>query len=77
MIQIQILGPQGAGKGNAIALIAKCLAEKGLTVHVQGAETHNKEKLARPIEQLVSRLRSETLVLTELQTGPGKGGVDG
>ena len=71
-IHIQISGPDKAGKGLTLALIAHALERAGLRVSVQGAETHNHPKLSRSDEQLAARLleKCPSIVITELQTTP-------
>lgn len=67
-ITVVVQGTTHAGKGCALAAIAHFLRSNGVEVVVQGADSHNKEKLERPDEALLARLRESRVVLTELQT---------
>lgn len=67
-ITVVVQGTTHAGKGCALAAIAHFLQSNGVEVVVQGADSHNKEKLERPDEALLARLRESRVVLTELQT---------
>lgn len=51
-----------------LAAIAHFLQSNGVEVVAQGADSHNKEKLERPDEALLARLRESRVVLTEQQT---------
>lgn len=67
-IHIVVQGGEHTGKGCALAAIAHFLEANGVEVFVQGAESHNKEKLARPDDALLARLRESRVVLMEQQT---------
>ena len=69
MVNIVVEGPDKAGKGHIIAAIAHALQQLGCVVQVQGAETHNAEKLHKNDEELTSRLKGMTIRITEMQTG--------
>ncbi len=66
-INIIVQGSTHAGKG-CMGAIAHFLQFNGVEVVVQGADSHNKEKLERPDEALLARLRESRVVLTEQQT---------
>lgn len=67
-INIIVQGSTHAGKGCTLAAIAHFLQSNGVEVVAQGADSHNKEKLERPDEALLARLRESRVVLTEQQT---------
>lgn len=67
-INVVVQGPEKAGKGTLMAFLVHQLRAHGIEVAVQGAETHNREKLERPDDALIARLRECQVVLTEQQT---------
>jgi thymidylate kinase len=70
MITIVVEGPDKAGKGHVMALIAKLLMANGFDVSVIGAETHNAKTLAKTEEALFEKLKTKDMkiTITELQT---------
>ncbi len=67
-VTIIIQGASHSGKGTIIAAVAHKLQELGCKVVVQAAETHNKEKLEKPDEELVPRLSDVEVVIMEQRT---------
>lgn len=74
-LHVEVSGPDRGGKGLLIALIAHYLEGLGIPVVVQGAETHNKDKLGTGDEELSARLQVKhvQVVFTEMQTSPRLG----
>lgn len=68
-ITILFQGNSHAGKGCAMAAIAHYLQSNGVDVVVQSADSHNKEKLSRPDNELLARLHGTQVILMEQQTG--------
>lgn len=72
-VEINVSGPEHAGKTTLIALIARSLQDAGLTVQVQLADPQIFEKIAMGQEALRARLHKDTQVrLTETQTARGE-----
>lgn len=67
-VVITVQGPSHSGKGTTIAAIAHRLEELGATVIVQSAQTHNKEKLEKPDEELAKRLDGIEVIIMEQRT---------
>jgi hypothetical protein len=67
-VNIVILGPDKSRKGYLISLIAKTLTEHGVNVIVQGAETHNKEKLEKTVDEIDLKIEGLSVLITEQQT---------
>ena len=71
MISIIVEGPEKAGKGHAMALIANYLKSTGLDVTIQGEHTHNAKKLAQDAMEHITRLSNAKIVIKEMRTsGP-------
>jgi thymidylate kinase len=67
-ILINVSGPDKSGKGHLVALIAHFLEAEGLDIVVQGGESHNAKKMAKPDQELIERLKGMRIVLTEQRT---------
>lgn len=69
MLTIQVIGPEHSGKGHLMVLIAEMLREKGLSVTVQGEQSHLHDKFEQAIVEHVDKLSDKKIVMIELQTG--------
>jgi thymidylate kinase len=68
MISIVVEGPEDSGKSHAIALIAKYLKGLGCNAKIQGEQTHNAGTMSMDEDQLLERIQSEPIVITQMQT---------
>jgi len=63
-LNIQVTGKEHAGKGHLIAFLTKALRDAGISVTVQGEETHNAPKFA---VDNTEKLKGAEVIITELQ----------
>lgn len=69
MLTIQVIGPEHSGKGHLMVLIAEMLREKGLSVTVQGEQSHLHSKFEQSTVEHIDKLTDKKIVMIELQTG--------
>lgn len=69
MLTIQVIGPEHSGKGHLMVLIAELLRDQGLSVEVQGEQSHLHDKFEQPCSEHVDKLTNKKIVMIELQTG--------
>ena len=65
---INVSGPDKSGKGYYISAITHALESIGVTVLVQGGETHNKDKLTKTDDEIRSKLNGRSVLILEQQT---------
>lgn len=69
MLNVNITGPEHSGKGHLMVLVAELLREKGLSVVVQGEQSHLHSKFEQSEIEHIDKLSNTKIVITELQTG--------